>query len=66
MDPAPTSLPWTAASLGGFVLVIAGTLHFARRSLDPVTHRLIPRDAAGAGALIAAGLVLFFLGLYKA
>jgi hypothetical protein len=60
------SLAWTIASLVGFVLIIAGALHFARRGLEPATDRLIARDASGAGALVAAGLVLFLLGLYKA
>jgi hypothetical protein len=62
----PSSLAWTSTALVGFVAIIAGTLHFARRGLDPAGDRLIARDAAGAGALVAVGLALFFLGLYKA
>ena len=58
------SLGWAIASLVGFSLIAGGALHFARRGLDD-RDRLIAREATGAGALIAVGLVLFFVGLYK-
>ena len=61
-----TSLAWSAAALGGFALVVAGTIHFARRGLDRASERLIVRDAGGAAALVAIGVVLFLVGLYKA
>lgn len=60
-----TSLAWTAGSLFGFALLVGGTVQFGR-GLDRTNERLLTRDASGAGALIAAGLVLFLLGLYKA
>jgi hypothetical protein len=60
----PMSLPWTCAALLGLALVGAGAVHFARRGLDG--DRLVPREATGAGALVAVGLVLWVLGLYKA
>lgn len=59
------SLAWSIAALIGFALIVGGVLHFARRGLD-ASDRLIAREATGAGALIAIGVVLFFLGLYKA
>jgi hypothetical protein len=65
MTAPPTSLAWSAASLFGFALIVAGTVHFARRGLD-ASDRLVAREATGAGALVALGLLLFFLGLYKA
>jgi hypothetical protein len=59
------SLAWSAASLLGLSLIVGGVLHFARRGLDD-GNRLVPREATGAGALIAIGIVLFLVGLYKA
>jgi hypothetical protein len=64
--PEPrASLAWTAASLFGFALLVGGTVQLGR-GLDRTSERVLGRDASGAGALIAAGLVLFLLGLYKA
>ena len=59
------SLAWSVASLVGFALIVGGLLHFARRGLDGES-RLVAREAAGAGALITVGVLLFLLGLYKA
>ncbi len=59
------SLAWSAASLVGLALIVAGVLHFARRGLDG-DARLVPREAVGAGALVTVGVLLFLLGLYKA
>jgi len=59
------TLTWAISSLVGFALIAGGALHFARRGLDE-RDRLIAREATGAGALIVVGLVLFFVGLYKA
>ena len=59
------SAAWSAASLLGFALMVGGVLHFARRGLDE-HDRLVPREATGAGALVALGVLLFLVGLYKA
>jgi hypothetical protein len=59
------SLGWAITSLVGFALIVGGVLHFARRGLDGA-ERLVAREASGAGALAAIGLLLFLVGLYKA
>jgi hypothetical protein len=59
--PGP-SVAWSVLALLGFATWLAGGLIFALRG---VTHddRLVPRTAAYAGILVAAGLVLWLLGL---
>lgn len=56
---------WVALALLGLGLVIAGAVHFARRGLG-AGDRLIAREAGGAGALIALGLILWLVGLHQA
>jgi hypothetical protein len=63
-DEAP-SVPWSMVALLGFGLWIGGGVLFALRGITP-DDALAPRPAAVAGALVAVGLVIWMLGLYKA
>ncbi|MCE9573799.1 MAG: hypothetical protein K8W52_11650 [Deltaproteobacteria bacterium] len=61
----PASAAWVALALLGLGLIVAGAVHFARRGLGP-GDRLIAREAGGAGALVALGLILWLVGLHQA
>jgi hypothetical protein len=63
-DEAP-SVPWTVVALLGFGLWLGGGFLFALRGVTD-EDRLVPRTAARAGVMVACGLVIWMLGLYKA
>lgn len=63
-DPAPRT-GWTILALVGFAAWIGGGLLFAFRGLGP-DDRLDRRQAIRAGLLVAAGLLSWMLGLYRA
>jgi hypothetical protein len=63
-DDAP-SVPWTLLALAGFATWVGGGFWLARRGVT-ADDRLDRRNAIRAGALVAVGLVLWLLGLYKA
>ncbi len=63
-DEAP-SVVWTLVALCGFAGWVAGGFWFARRGVT-AEDKLDPRNAIRAGVLIAVGLVVWMLGLYKA
>jgi hypothetical protein len=61
-SPSPA---WSVIALLGLALWIAGGVAFALRGVT-ADDRLVPRHAAAAGAMVAIGLVIWMLGLYKA
>lgn len=63
-DEAP-SVFWSIVALLGFAAWIGGGVLFALRGVT-ADDTLVPRMAATAGALVAVGLVIWMLGLYKA
>jgi len=63
-DDAP-SIGWTALALAGFAAWVGGGFWFARRGVT-ADDKLDRRAAIQSGILIAAGLVVWMLGLYKA
>jgi hypothetical protein len=63
-DEAP-SVGWSIVALLGFALWIGGAFGFALRGLTE-DDRLAVRRAAIAGGCVAAGLVIWLLGLYNA
>src|SRR5262249_29578979 len=63
-DESP-SLPWTLLALAGFAAWVGGGFWFARRGVT-AEDRLDRRTAIRAGLLVAAGLLVWMLGLYKA
>lgn len=63
-DDAP-SVPWTLVALAGFAAWVAGGFWLARRGLT-AEERLDRRTATRAALLIAAGILVWMLGLYKA
>ena len=63
-DEAP-SVFWSIVALAGFGLWIGGGVVFALRGVTS-DDRLAPRPAATAGVMVAVGLVIWMLGLYKA
>ena len=63
-DDAP-SVGWSLVALFGFAAWIGGAVFFALRGVTP-DDKLVVRNAAYAGALVAAGLVIWMLGLYNA
>lgn len=63
-DEAP-DVGWTLLALVGFLAWIAGGALFAWRGID-AADKLVPRAAATAGGLVASGLILWLLGLYRA
>lgn len=63
-DHAP-SVGWSIVALLGFGLWIGGGFLFALRGVS-AEDALVPRPAATAGLMVACGLVIWMLGLYKA
>lgn len=63
-DDSP-SVGWSVIALLGFAMWIGGGLLFALRGIT-AEDRLVPRTAAWAGAAVAAGLVVWMIGLYNA
>lgn len=63
-DEAP-SVAWSLLALAGFATWIAGGFLFAWRGLT-ADDKLDARKAALAGILVAAGLLVWMLGLYRA
>ena len=63
-DDSP-SVGWSVIALLGFAAWIGGGLLFALRGIT-ADDRLVPRTAAWAGVAVAAGLVVWMIGLYKA
>lgn len=63
-DPSP-SVFWSIVALLGFGLWIGGAFWFALRGVSD-QDGLVRRTAASSGACVAAGLVIWLLGLYKA
>jgi hypothetical protein len=60
-DEAP-SVAWSVIALTGLAMWIGGGVLFAMRAITS-DDRLAPRPAAIAGLTIAAGLVIWMLGL---
>ncbi len=60
-DDSP-SIAWSIVALIGFGLWIGGGFHFARRAIT-ADDKLVGRQAAWSGVLIAVGLVVWLLGL---
>jgi hypothetical protein len=63
-DEAP-SVFWSIIALLGFGLWLGGGGLFALRGVT-ADDELVPRRAAWAGAMVALGLIIWMLGLYKA
>lgn len=63
-DDGP-SLPWTLVALAGFAGWVGGGFWLARRGVTP-DDQLARKPATRAAVLIAAGLIVWLLGLYKA
>lgn len=63
-DEAPSVL-WSIVALLGFGLWLGGGVLFALRGVSR-EDALVPRMAATSGILVAVGLVVWMLGLYKA
>jgi hypothetical protein len=63
-DEAP-SVAWSIIALLGFGMWLGGGLLFALRGVS-AEDALVPRMAAASGVLVAVGLVIWMLGLYKA
>jgi hypothetical protein len=63
-DDAP-SIPWTLVALLGLAAWIAGAVGFLRRGVDE-QDRLRKKPALITALTVAAGLILFFLGLARA
>lgn len=63
-DEAP-DVGWTALALLGFLAWLGGGALFAWRGIS-AEDRLVPRAATTAGLMVASGLVLWLLGLYRA
>ncbi len=63
-DEAPDVF-WTLVALGGFAAWVGGGLWLARRGVT-AEDRLDRRTATRAGVLIAAGILVWMLGLYRA
>ncbi|HTE51476.1 MAG TPA: hypothetical protein VK698_11570 [Kofleriaceae bacterium] len=63
-DEAP-DVGWTVLALVGFLAWIGGGALFAWRGIS-AEDRLVPRAATTAGLMVASGLVLWLLGLYRA
>ena len=63
-DNSP-SVFWSIVALLGFAMWVAGGLLFALRGVT-ADDRLVPRMAAYAGILIAAGLLVWMTGLHLA
>lgn len=63
-DESP-SVPWSIIALLGFAGWIGGAVFFALRGVTP-DDKLVARNAAYAGAMVAGGLVIWMLGLYNA
>jgi hypothetical protein len=63
-DDSPSVL-WSVIALIGFGGWIGGAVFFALRGVTP-DDKLVARNAAYAGALVAGGLVIWMLGLYNA
>jgi hypothetical protein len=63
-DDAP-SVPWSLLALAGFAMWVGGGFWLARRGVT-AEDKLDRKYAIRAAALIAVGLVVWMLGLYKA
>jgi hypothetical protein len=63
-DESPSVL-WSVVALLGLAGWLGGGALFAARGVT-ADDKLVPRTAARAGALVAAGLVVWMLGLYLA
>ena len=63
-DEAP-SVFWSIVALLGFGMWLGGGVLFAVRGVSR-EDTLVPRMAAASGILVAVGLVVWMLGLYKA
>lgn len=63
-DDAP-SVAWSLVALAGFAMWVGGGLWFALRAVTP-DDKWVGRVAARSGIAIAAGLVLWLVGLYRA
>ncbi len=63
-DEAP-SVFWSIVALLGFGMWLGGGVLFAVRGVSREDD-LVPRMAAASGILVAVGLVVWMLGLYKA
>jgi hypothetical protein len=63
-DDSP-SIPWTLLALAGFAAWVGGGFWLARRGVT-ADDRLDRRTATRAAVLIALGLLLWMLGLYRA
>jgi hypothetical protein len=63
-DEAP-SVAWSLVALAGFAMWVGGGFLFARKGVT-AEDRLDRRNAIRAAVLIAAGLVVWMLGLYQA
>jgi hypothetical protein len=63
-DESP-ALGWSLLALAGFVTWLGGGALFAWRGIS-ADDRLVRRQAATAGVLVASGLFLWLLGLYQA
>lgn len=63
-DEAP-SVPWSIVALLGFAMWVGGGFLFARKGVT-AEDRLDRRNAIRAAVLVAAGLVVWMLGLYLA
>lgn len=59
------SVPWTLLALVGFATWVGGGFWFARRGVTE-EDRLDRKQAIRAAVLVAVGMVLWMLGLYKA
>jgi hypothetical protein len=63
-DESP-SVPWTLVALAGFAAWVGGGFWLARRGVTD-EDKLERRTAARAAVLIAVGLLVWMLGLYRA
>jgi hypothetical protein len=63
-DEAPSVL-WSIVAILGFATWIGGGFWFAFRGVGE-DDKLVRREAARAGALVAVGLIVWMLGLYLA
>jgi hypothetical protein len=64
-DDAP-SVGWSIIALLGFALWVGGGFLFSWRGVSATGDRLDRKTAARAGVMIALGLVVWMLGLYRA
>jgi hypothetical protein len=58
-------LGWTLLALLGLAVWLAGAVLFIRRAVG-ADERLRPRPALGWAAVVAFGLILFYIGLWRA